>query len=316
MAGITYLQVSAAAEKMVNEGEKPSIRSIQMRLGTGSSAKVQKLLKEWQSAQSQPIAKATTLSPALINAIISEISRCTADGKIEIEQKLLQAEVNCDDLATAVELLESERDELGQKLIGLQSECDQIAGKSSKQEIDLALLTERIEREQINAGNAQVALALEKLRLVDFERRDTEHLADIAHKSSALDSESKARIIAEQTSAVLSAKLENALAQISKADERIESLTKQMFDAASELKDVQHQSLTLQNELAARVREYQADLIQAQREVNTANHQLGRANSATSEAINAAKLAETEASELRGRINALQERLKDGPAAK
>lgn len=316
MAGITYSQVSAVADKMVAEGETPSIRSVRLCLGTGSTSTIQKHLKAWNNSLPQPSAMALTLSQSLTSAIISEIARSAAEGRANAEQNLVHAEADINELSMAVELLENERDELTQKLVGLQSERDTISGKSAKQEIDLALLTERIEREQVASGSAQVALAMEKLKLVDLEKRDAEHLRDIVLKSSSLDAESKARIIAEQAAAVLDAKLENALAQIARADARIDSLSTQLADTANELNHVRVQAQAQQSEHTANTRTHQEAQSQAQRAAAEAIQQVQRSSLATQEAINATKRAEREAAELRGRMDAMQERAKDGQAAK
>lgn len=198
------------------------------------------------------------------------------------------------ELAQAGEQMESELDELALKVTSLTTERDNIIGKSERQEIELTSLTERMEREQGATGKAQVELALEKLKLIDFQKRDLEQRSEIDCKNSALDAENKARVAAEQLAAVLDAKHENARELVAKADSHIELLSKQLADGARELQAVRSQSQAQQAEHASITREQQEAILQAQRASAEAIQQVQRSSVAAQEAITAAKGAERE----------------------
>lgn len=314
MAGITYAQVEAVADKLLLDGGDISIKIVRSILGTGSPNTIQKYLKDWRTGTAKPATANLTISQAVTNALIADMAACAAQARAGIEQKLIEAEADVAELASAGEMLESERDTLTQRVLELTSERDGIAGMSKQQEIEIVSLTERLQREQAAVRTTQVELAMEKVKSIDLQTRDVEQKGEIQAKTEALLIESKARVAAEQLAAVLGAKHESALALMSKADSRVDSLTKQLADCSSELQTVRSQLLTQQAQHSSLAREQQEAIAMAQRASAEAIQQVQRSSLAAQEAISAAKQAERQAAELRGRLDAMQELVKDGQA--
>ena len=53
--GITFEQVSAAAEDLLQTGQQPTIRAIRERLGTGSPNTIHKHLTSWRASLPAPM---------------------------------------------------------------------------------------------------------------------------------------------------------------------------------------------------------------------------------------------------------------------
>lgn len=310
MKGISYEQVAAAADVVMAEGQKPTIRAVRDRLGSGSLTTIHKHLEKWHGSIQQPAAAVLTLSQNLTNAIVAEISKNTAEARAGLEEKLHDALTACADLADAGERLELEREEFETQLIELATARDHVAGKAAQLEADLTLTAERAEREKESARNAQVELAMEKLKLIDFQKRDIEQSKETERITAVLEGERTARIAAEQQVAVLGAKQDNALDLAKKADQRIESLSGQILKSSTEITALRDQIQALHAANAAQTREHQDSVLRAERATAEALQQVHRLTLSTEAATKALKQAEREASELRGRLEAFQGRTK------
>ena len=117
--------------------------------------------------------------------------------------------------------MEAERDTLAEQVTALTSERDTLAGKAAQQAADIAEQAQRIEREQQAAEGARVELAKAQLKAEGQAGTVQTQAAEIERLRQTLDTESKARIAAEQMAAVLSAKLEAMTDRATKAEARI-----------------------------------------------------------------------------------------------
>ncbi len=212
--GITFEQVAATADALVGEGQQATIRAIRERLGTGSPNTVHKHLTAWREARPVAAATAPELPQVLTAAIAAEIERAAAQARAEIEGRLVQAQGEAAELATAGELIEAERDSLGEQVAELTRERDTLAGKAEQQAADLADQAQRIEREQQAAESARVDLATARLKIEAQAERQIEHVAEIDRLRAALEANQQARTAAEQQAAVLAAKLEGLTTQL------------------------------------------------------------------------------------------------------
>lgn len=284
--GITFEQVAAVADAIIGEGQQPTINAVRDRIGTGSPNTVHRHLTVWRAARPQAIAAVPELPASLTTAIATEIERAAATARSEVESKLVQTQAESAELASAGEALESERDELFEQVAELTTERDTLAGKAAQQAADIEVQADRIEREQQAAEAARVELARAQLKIESGTERLVEQTAEIDRLRVALDSESKARIAAEQQAAVLSAKLDLMTDRATKAESRLERVEKQSEQIRQELDSARNQAQARQSELSAAGRELDA----AQNKVREARAE--------------AKQAREEAAELRGKLAA------------
>ncbi len=90
--GVTYFDISRAAEALKAQGSEPTIDRVREQLGTGSKSTIAPLLKQWRSNNESNVPEAETGLPAdLINAVKS-----LRDSIQEASQKAIeQAKQDC-----------------------------------------------------------------------------------------------------------------------------------------------------------------------------------------------------------------------------
>jgi colicin import membrane protein len=282
--GITYDQVASVADAIIGEGQQPTINAVRDRIGTGSPNTIHKHLTAWRAARPQATVAAPELPASLTTAIATEIERAAASARAEIENKLVQAQAEAVELSSVGEALEAERDELFEQVAELTTERDTLAGKAEQQAADIKTQAERIEREQQAAETARVDLAKAQLKVESGTERLVEQASEIERLRVALDSESKARIAAEQQAAVLTARLDSMTDRATKAELRLERVEKQCEQIRQDLDSARNQVQARQSELSA-----------AGRELDAAQIKVREAEAET-------KQAREEAAELRGKL--------------
>ena len=268
--GVTAEQVSAVADALVGEGRSVSIRSVRERLGDkGSPNTIQKHLAAWRDARPMVAATAQELPQGLATAIAAEIGRAAAQARAEIEARLVEVQAEAADLAFAGEALEEERDSLQAQIAELTTERDTLAGKASQQATDLTDLMERVEREQQAAEAARIELAKASLRAEGLNERYSAQTNELEQLRTDIDIERRARIAAEQSAAVLAARLEASAELAARAEARAVLAERQAEQAAQEVRKVQAEREDARN-LAAEAREQgarlsgQVELLQAE----------------------------------------------------
>lgn len=268
--GVTAEQVSAVADALVGEGRSVSIRSVRERLGDkGSPNTIQKHLAAWRDARPMVAATAQELPQGLTTAIAAEIGRAAAQARAEIEARLVEVQAEAADLAFAGEALEEERDSLQAQIAELTTERDTLAGKASQQATDLTDLMERVEREQQAAEAARIELAKASLRAEGLNERYSAQINELEQLRTDIDIERRARIAAEQSAAVLAARLEASAELAARAEARAVLAERQAEQAAQEVRKVQAEREDARN-LAAEAREQgarlsgQVELLQAE----------------------------------------------------
>lgn len=298
-ASITQEQVNAAADAIRAAGEKPTARAVREQLGTGSMATVLKLWQNWQGRQIKPAEQALVLPPALQRALVDCIGQEVSAARAGLEADLVTAQ-----LAEADLIKESERQAT---TIELQAEALQAAqetqaaqaGRMGQLEVDLAKALGEAQQERQTAELVRTELAKIQLRLEAMPKLE----AEIAELRAELAAEHLARTAAEQTAAVVTARLEASErrageieAQRKQGETRIADLVKAGETAAADAKKSAQELATANG--ATKTLEAKLD---------AATRELEAAKTAVSAAQNVAKKAGEEAAELRGQIKAAQD---------
>ncbi len=224
--GITSEQVAAAADSIVAEGKNPTMTAVRERIGTGSLNTVQRLLAEWR--QSQPTKQnqnLTQLPEIVTNTINGEIVRRIAEAKAEIEQRLVQSQDECRELAELGEVLESENSLLVEQNAALAKERDILSGKAEQQEREILELRTKLSAIEAQAETARIELAKESLRSESYVKREKADALEIERLRQEVTTLQKEKINAEQQAAILNEKLSSST-ELRKAE--IESLKKEL----------------------------------------------------------------------------------------
>jgi chromosome segregation ATPase len=308
--GITYDQVAAAADAQVGAGKSPTNASVREALGgTGGAGTIQKHMTTWKAARPKAQAVARTLPGRIIDSISDEIQKAVAEARSEIELQLVQVQADATDLATGSDALEVQVEDLMEQLKEVGTDRDAATATAAERALEIDRLSQQVAREQAAAESARIELAKSQLKNESVQARLVEVAADLAEQKViageqlagskvALDGERTSRISAEQSAAVLTAKLESATDRVAKSDARIEQFEAKANTASTELMQERIRVQAQQSALDAAMRELDVAKI-ATKEAKTA------AEKAIGDAAAAVRKATEEAAELRGKLLAL-----------
>lgn len=253
--GVTFEQVSAAADALAGEGKIPSITAVREKLGTGSPNTIHAHLKTWREARPVARAEAVELPADLRNAIAHEMQKAASAARAEVQELLVQAQAEAAELARAGEELEVERDQLTEQVLVLTTERDTLLGKSHEQATALMEAAQRIEREQQAAEAARIELAKAQLKIDQANANEARYSAEISELKTALKSAEKEAVEATKTGAVANAKLEASNVSLSDALARAERAEKALADATQQaalhIAEVRAEHSKLAKEMAA-----------------------------------------------------------------
>ena len=91
--GVTYFDISKAAETIVERGETPTVDKVRAQLGTGSKSTIAPLLKRWRTDSGIIIEPQSGLPSDLLEAVKSLFDRInTALGSTEVSELGVRSE--------------------------------------------------------------------------------------------------------------------------------------------------------------------------------------------------------------------------------
>jgi chromosome segregation ATPase len=227
MALVTFESVATAAEKLVNAGDKASVRAVISELGGGSPNAVLPLLNEWKSGRPLVRASDIAINPEIFRLLAEQISTASAQSAKAAEERATEAESVAELLAAEGRALETSVEALEQELAQKNSE---VMTKSRALE-DLAVERDRdgqIAQDKINTLLAQI----------DGERARADKAVQTVAKDEVrlqaipkLEAEVQRLAAFEQSAAVLGAKLEDAQGLIDDIKQRLATAEKATTEA-------------------------------------------------------------------------------------
>lgn len=287
MALVTFENVAAAAEALVAEGGKASVRAVIAALGGGSPNAVLPLLNEWKSGRPLVRASDIALDPRIAGLIAEQIGTASAQAAKAAEEKAADVQADAEAVAEAGRAAEARAEQLEQALEVANAEV-----VSKSRDLDnLALERERdaeVAQEKINT--LQIQLQSERQRAdeaVQTVAKDEVRLQAIPK----LEADVERLVKFEQQSAVLTARLEDAQDVIADLRQRLaaaENAAGVARDAGAKL------GIELEQ---ARIQEQAA-----QARLESAARELESSRAALTEAKAEVKEARGEAKELRARL--------------
>ncbi|MFG0858864.1 DNA-binding protein [Pseudomonas sp. CJQ_13] len=287
MALVTFENVAAAAEALVAEGGKASVRAVIAALGGGSPNAVLPLLNEWKSGRPLVRASDIALDPRIAGLIAEQIGTASAQAAKAAEEKAADVQADAEAVAEAGRAAEARAEQLEQALEVANAE---VMAKSRDLD-NLALERERdaeVAQEKINT--LQIQLQGERQRAdqaVQTVAKDEVRLQAIPK----LEAEVQRLVQFEQQSAVLTARLEDAHDVIEDLKQRLAAAEKAAGDAREAGAKVAREAEQ------ARIGEQSA-----QARLESAARELESSRAALTEAKAEVKEARGEAKELRARL--------------
>lgn len=195
--GVTYLEVSNAAQQLVAAGKYPTIETIRIVLGTGSNSTLGAHLRNWKAAQdqTQQIATKENIPTELIASLkgVWELVMGQSEDKIQAIQSQTEHEVK--ELKHEIERLQHDNNHWQQQFRQLKHEKENLANENSAIEqflanskIELVALSEKLsgsetqnqekqaQIDSLNKQNQQIQANLEHYRAAALEQRLSDQL--------------------------------------------------------------------------------------------------------------------------------------------
>lgn len=229
--GVTYEQVAAAADGMLAEGDKPTLRSLRERLRGGSPNTIHRHFVRWRELRPRAAAPAPELPTAVSRGIQAAIEQAAAEARAESEADLVQAQSSAAELAATGEELERECEALRDAVTTLTRERDTLEGRAAEQSADLlrataefererARLHEELERERTAAEKTRIELAQERLTTAAVREQLAAQGPEIERLRTANEREHEGRIEAQRQQAALTSARDAALERVRELSDR------------------------------------------------------------------------------------------------
>lgn len=273
MALVSFESVAEAAESLVKDGGKASVRAVIAVLGGGSPNAVLPLLNEWKSGRPLVRASDIALDPRIAGLIAEQISTASAQAAKAAEDKAADVQADAEAVAEAGREAEARASELEQTLEQAQLE---VSSKARALE-DLAVERARdgqLAQEKITALMAQV----------DGERQRADAAVQTVAKDEVrlqaipkLEADVQRLAAFEQSSAVLTAKLEDAQAVIDDLRQRLATAEKATTEARAATDKVSReaeQARIGEQSAQAKLESSKGQLVEAKAEVKEAREEL------------------------------------------
>ncbi|WP_081651632.1 DNA-binding protein [Cupriavidus sp. WS] len=206
--GVSYERVAAAADALLAEGQKPTLRAVLERLATGSMNTIHRHWSVWAAQHKPAPRKINEPNTRLLQALGTELSKAAEEAASEAEANLAQAMKELAVFSANGEALEAERDALAEQLLQVTKERDVLAGKGEEQLAEMARLNQELERERNELAAVRRQLVQAELRVEAVPRLET----DLSEVRALLAAEQAARVEADKTAATAVAVAERAAA--------------------------------------------------------------------------------------------------------
>jgi DNA repair exonuclease SbcCD ATPase subunit len=259
MAGVTAEQVQAAAEAIASEGQRPNVRSIRDRLGTGSFNTIQRYLSGWRETRPQVTQAAYELPAELANAFGAELRRGAEAATAEIRAELAEAHQEVKERAENGEELEQQIEERERQVEALTHERDTAAADAAARADEIRRLTDQVRREQdaAEAARTEVATARVKIetqaeQITDIKQQAEKQADDLKQRihtsSEKLDTARAGQQEAERTAAVAASEVKAETRRADQAEKReaatAASLQKQIDELKKEIASTREEAKT------------------------------------------------------------------------
>lgn len=190
--GVTYFDVSNAAQQLIAAGRTPTIESIRIALGTGSNSTLGTHLRTWKSKQdeTQQIATKENIPEELVSALKGVWERVVNQSEDSIQTIQQETQQELIQLKQEVQCLQKENAVAQQQYLQIKQERDGFAHEKSTVEqllanskIEIATLTEKLSGlaqqnqekqsriDELRQQNKQIQANLEHYRTSSLEQR-------------------------------------------------------------------------------------------------------------------------------------------------
>ncbi len=277
MALVTYENVVEAAESLVAEGQKASVRKVMERLGGGSPNTVLKMLSDYKAGRPVIRSSDIELDPSIIAAMVRQMRTVAETATADAEERLSSLSDDLSTLAESNQSLEQRVEQLANELTAAHQQIEQLTSAQHDQQLKFAG-----DLDALKAKNAEISADLDKERERANQAQQSLGRAEaraeavpvleqlIADLRGALESERTARAAAEQRAAV-------AEMQSRGAADSNDLLRAELVSVRQDARDVREEKQRDIESLRIEVREAAQKLDAARQQVDLLHEQLAAA---------------------------------------
>lgn len=304
---ITKQDILAVADALDAEGVKPTLAAVRKKLGGGSFSTISEAMKEWKADHASAAAPLREPAPPAVVERSADLAAELWAACMELANARLAGER---------EALEVAREEMEASQREAAELADQMAGDIEALQAQVSSLQVRAEsaESEIDDMRAELAAALERAgraeaRAAEIEKRADDAKTELGRMHELLSEERKqhAAELKRQTVALQAAQ-EAARAQ----GEEIAALRAQVVSVHSERDQARAEASGLRTELATLTARAAAESEQHQEQRKRAAEEAHRCAEKLTKATADRDEARTEAAHLRGQLEALAGRKKEG----
>lgn len=275
---VTYENVAAAAQTLLDGGSRPSVSAVRATLGGGSPNDILPLLNQWKQARPVVQGADIVLDPQIGQLIAKQIGGAVADAVRAAEQRSADVQADADAVAEAGRDAEKTAALLASELEAARSKLQQQTGQLEERGRELELIREsstaaiaaadeKAEREREAAESVRQDLVRAQIRIEAIPRLESEIDALMDRLTKAEGDLAKSR----QVEAVAVAKLDSAIerqqdlaARLGRAETQIETTQKELAKAQDREREALLESRKSADALAAALKKPEGQQQQAE----------------------------------------------------
>ena len=192
---ITFDEVAAAAERLVNDGLPVTVGALRDALGTASLSSVHQHLAAWRATQAKPAdAPAVELPGSITAALVGWARQLAEEARTGLRDGLAQASGDLASMLHLNEQLEADRDGLRAQLAKVTEDRDRALSES---DAHIKRLTVQLQHARDTASDALVGKAKDQLAIEGKDAQIAELRLQLGRNVAASSAESDARLAAE-----------------------------------------------------------------------------------------------------------------------
>lgn len=228
---VTYAQIETAANDLLKStGKRPSVRAVLDKLGGGASMNdFSEHMRTWNANQPSQQVPPPQLSPSLVSALVTEISKSSAAAKSEVEQELQRLQGDYESLIADGKNVGAELVQTRQALADLSSEHTRTTAVLEQTSADLENANAALAVKTAEAEAARKAEAISAVNAENSKSQVVEKQATIQDLLKQLDDSQGERRALSESLAVKSSEVASTL-------QRLEDAKTQSADLAARIK--------------------------------------------------------------------------------
>lgn len=194
---ITFDEVAATANRLVNDGLPVTVGALRNVLGMASLSSLHKHLAAWRTSQAKPAALKAEIPEPITAALVGWAQQLAEEARSSLRDDLARTDGDLASLLHLNEQLEVDHDALRTQLAKVTEDRDQALATLAEYDAHIERLTVELQHARDVASNALVGKAKDQLAIEGKDAQLAELRLQLERNVAASSVESDARLAAE-----------------------------------------------------------------------------------------------------------------------